>query len=384
MPLLNGPTHFGPHHPAPAQFTFDPRKRATVGDLLFCVRGSTTGRMNWADRDYAIGRGVAAIRHRAETRLQPLVRGIVEHSLPGLLVQATGSTFPNVSANQLANIEWPKLALPEQRAIAHILGTLDDKIEVNRRMNETLEGMTRALFKSWFVVFDPVRAKMEGRDTGLPRDIADLFPDRMGESEMGEVPEGWVHETVYRFADIVYGAPFASKQFNTENEGMPLIRIRDLATHNPSVSTKQVHGKGHLIEPGDIVVGMDGVFRLEVWKGPTSWLNQRVCHFESRPGIPTSFLAGALQEPLAFFERAKVGTTVIHLGKRDLDTIRLLYPGQEILGAFGKAGESLLEKAVANSHESRTLAALRDTLLPKLVSGEMRVAEAAQRLEAGA
>ena len=199
----------------------------------------------------------------------------------------------------------------EQRVIAHILGTLDDKIELNRRMNETLEGMARALFKSWFVDFDPVRAKMEGRDTDLPQDITDLFPDRLIDSELGEIPKGWAHDSIYRFTDIVYGAPFTSNQFNTDNGGIPLIRIRDLATHNPSVSTRQVHNKGHLINPGDIVVGMDGTFRLEVWKGPTAWLNQRVCHFEPRSGIPTSFLVGALEEPLAFFERGKVGTTVI-------------------------------------------------------------------------
>ena len=79
----------------------------------------------------------------------------------------------------------------EQRAIAHILGTLDDKIELNRRMNETLEAMARALFKSWFVDFDPVRAKAEGRDPGLPKPLADLFPDRFVDSELGEIPEGW-------------------------------------------------------------------------------------------------------------------------------------------------------------------------------------------------
>ena len=276
---------------------------------------------------------------------------------------------------EAVDVQAPE-AVSQQRAIAHVLGTLDDKIELNRRMNETLEALARALFKSWFVDFDPVRAKMEGRDTGLPDHLADLFPDRLVDSESGEIPEGWVHDTVYRFANIVYGAPFASKQFNTENEGMPLIRIRDLATHSPSVSTQQVHGKGHLIDPGDIVVGMDGAFRLQVWKGPTSWLNQRVCHFEPRPGIPTSFLAGALQEPLAFFERAKVGTTVIHLGKRDLDTIRLLHPGQEVLDTFAGTAEPLLDKAVANSREARTLAALRDTLLPKLISGEIRVPDA--------
>ena len=163
VPLLNGPTEFGDHHPTTVQFTSDPRKQAKAGDILFCVRGSTTGRMNWADRDYAIGRGVAAIRHKTDLALQPFVRAVIERELPDLLAQATGSTFPNVSAAQLASIPFPTLKIEEQRASAHILGTLGDKIELNRRMNQTLEEMARALFKSWFVDFDPVRAKIDGR-----------------------------------------------------------------------------------------------------------------------------------------------------------------------------------------------------------------------------
>ena len=135
LPLLNGPTEYGPHHPTPVQFTTDARKRALPGDILFCVRGSTTGRMNWADREYAIGRGVAAIHHKKRPELQPFVRAVIEHDLPGLLAQATGSTFPNVSATQLAGLWWPPLDEDEQRAIAHILGALDDKIELNRRMS---------------------------------------------------------------------------------------------------------------------------------------------------------------------------------------------------------------------------------------------------------
>jgi len=135
--------------------------------------------MNWADQEYAIGRGVAAVRHKDDPSLQPFVRAAIEYSLPGLLAQATGSTFPNVSADQLSGLWWPPLDVPEQRAIAHILGTLDDKIDLNRRMSETLEAMARALFKSWFVDFDPVRAKAEGRDPGLPKPLADLFPARI-------------------------------------------------------------------------------------------------------------------------------------------------------------------------------------------------------------
>ena len=108
-----------------------------------------------------------------------------------VLASATGTTVKHTSPDRIKRFRFPLPSLPEQRAIAHILGTLDDKIELNRRMNETLEAMARALFKSWFVDFDPVRANMEGRDTGLPQHLADLFPDRMVESELGEIPEGW-------------------------------------------------------------------------------------------------------------------------------------------------------------------------------------------------
>ena len=274
-----------------------------------------------------------------------------------------GSGVPTLNRNHVHPLPVSLPPLPEQRAIAHILGTLDDKIELNRRMNQTLEEMARALFKSWFVDFDPVRAKMEGRDPGLPQHLADLFPDRLVDSELGEIPEGWIQKSIYNFADVVYGAPFASKQFKNEKQGVPLIRIRDLATHEPGISTQQVHKKGHFINPGDIVVGMDGEFRLHVWKGPKAWLNQRVCHFEPRSGVPTAFLAEALSEPLAFFERGKVGTTVIHLGKSDIDTFRLLHPGQGLLNAFAGIAEPLLDRTVTNALESRALAHARDLLL---------------------
>ena len=176
LPLLNGPTEFGSHHPNPVQYTKAGRKTARPGDILFCVRGSTTGRMNWADQEYAIGRGIAAIRHLEEPSLQPFLRGVIEVELPGLLAEATGSTFPNLSSQQLASIPVPKLEKNEQRAIAHIFGTLDDKIELNRRMNQTLEEMARAIYKDWFVDFGPVRAKLEGREPYLPRSCGTCSP----------------------------------------------------------------------------------------------------------------------------------------------------------------------------------------------------------------
>ena len=154
----------------------------------------------------------------------------------------------------------PLPPLAEQRAIAHILGTLDDKIELNRRMNATLEAMARALFKSWFVDFNPVRAKAEGRDRGLPRRLP--ICSRMGSrSRRRGVPKGWRVDPVYAAAEVTRVGPFASAKFNTDGIGRPLIRIRDLADESPGVFTDEQLPKGYLVKPGDIVVGMDGEFR---------------------------------------------------------------------------------------------------------------------------
>lgn len=280
-----------------------------------------------------------------------------------------------VAWQSLTDYKFPDLSPADRRNIAATLGALDDKIELNRKTNATLEAMARALFRDWFVDFGPTRAKMEGTAPYLSPDLWALFPDRLDKDGK---PEGWEFRSIDDFANVVYGAPFASKQFNTEGAGAPLIRIRDLATHEPGVWTEQVHPKGHMIEPGDIVAGMDGEFRLHIWKGAPAWLNQRVCHFEPLPGVPHSFLAEALIEPLAFFERGKVGTTVIHLGKGDIDTFRLLHPGKTLLKAFGSIAEPLIAGTVRNASESRTLAQTRDLLLPRLMSGELRVSELAQ------
>jgi type I restriction enzyme, S subunit len=185
---LNGPTEFGAHHPIPTQFTTDPKKLSKPRDILFCVRGSTTGRMNWSDQNYAIGRGIAAIRHRNNGELQPLIRAAIEYELPRLLQAATGSTFPNVSATPLAGVPFPSLAPEEELYASALLGTLDDKIDLNRRMNETLEAMARAIFKDWFIDFGPTRAKMEGRAPYLAPKIWALFPDRLDDEGK---PEGW-------------------------------------------------------------------------------------------------------------------------------------------------------------------------------------------------
>ena len=274
----------------------------------------------------------------------------------------------------LRAIQVPVPPLSEQRAIADILGSLDDKIELNRRMNVTLEAMARALFKSWFVDFDPVRAKMDGRaPAGMDAATAALFPARLVDSELGPIPEGWRVESVYAVANVVYGAPFASSQFNSTRSGYPLIRIRDLRDEAPSVFTTEIHPKGRLVVPGDIVVGMDGEFRAHVWGGPVSYLNQRLCVFETTGASCKAHVWNAISAPLARVEATETATTVIHLGKNDIDRFRVVIPDAPIMNAYRGTSEPILNQYVQNKIELRTLANIRDTLLPKLLSGELAV-----------
>jgi type I restriction enzyme S subunit len=388
--LINGPTEFGAHHPVPVQYTTDARKLAAEGDLLFCVRGSTTGRMNWADQHYAIGRGVAALRHCSEPALQPLVRGVVECQLVALLAQATGSTFPNVSASQLSRLWWPSLHESEQRAIAHILGTLDDKIELNRRMCETLEEMARALFKSWFVDFDPVRARMEGRDTGLPREIADIFPDRLVESELGEIPEGWRVGCVGDVADALRDTvnPLACPDKLFVHHSIPAY---DDGRRPVTEAGAEIKSAKTRVSEGSVLVSKLNPATQRVWLVDVLADDTAVCSTEfvvllARAPYDRSFVySAACAEPtLAQLRGMVTGTSGSHqrVPLEALMRLPLVLPPARCARAFKGLAEPLHVRALACRRESRTLAALRDTLLPKLISGEVRVGDA-ERFLAG-
>jgi type I restriction enzyme, S subunit len=360
---------------------FTRRHRPERGDIVFS-RVGTYGNASYVANDaaFCLGQNTALIHPAINSRFlhyclqSPAVREQIEHSV-------VGSTQKTISLKSISALQIPVPPHQELEAIAHILGTLDDKIELNRRMNETLEAMARALFKSWFVDFDPVRAKAEGRDTGLPKHIAGLFPDSFEDSEMGKIPKGWKIRSIYEIADVVYGAPFASSQFNTEGIGEPLIRIRDLADESPGVWTPEVHPKGYKVRPGDIVVGMDGEFRVYLWGGAPAWLNQRVCAFLSKGDYSAAFVRNSIIEPLAHIESTETATTVIHLGKSDIDRFCVVAPTAPVLAAFNQSCQPWCDRIVAAKREARTLAALRDALLPKLISGELRVKDSEKFVE---
>lgn len=390
LPLLNGPTEYGTHHPAPVQFTTDPRKRAKVGDLLFCVRGSTTGRMNWADRDYAIGRGIAAISHKSRCDLQPLVRAVVEHNLPSLLIQATGSTFPNVSTGQLSSLPWPNIEECDQRAIAHILGTLDDKIELNRRANKTLEAMARALFKAWFVDFEPVRAKMEGRWQhgqslpGLPAHVYDLFPDRLVDSELREIPEGWESVPASRLVEFNPSEPLRK-----ETEA-PYIEMAALPTYGswPAPPVLRPYGSGMRFRNGDTLLARitpclengKTAFVQCLPDNTVGWGSTEYIVMRPKLPVPQEF-GYLLARDDAFREqaiRSMTGTSGRQRVQADsVAAFKLAAPSNKaVWDAFSHVVAPAFMSIKANAEAVATLIQLRDTLLPKLISGELRVLDA--------
>ena len=283
-----------------------------------------------------------------------------------------GTKMPRAKWEFVSRFEFLLPPLEEQRAIARVLGALDDRIELNRRKSETLEEMARALFRSWFVDFDPVRAKTEGRPSGLPPGLDALFPASFEESELGEIPAGWGVKSIYASADVIYGAPFSSKLFNENGQGLPLIRIRDLRSGAPQVFTEEVLSGSRVVQPGRIVVGMDGEFRAYLWQGAPAYLNQRVCEFVEREPASRAFLLYGLEDLLREQELTKSATTVIHLLKRDINGFRLVSPPAELHERFRALTDPLLELCVSTAEDARVLSALRDALLPRLLSGELR------------
>jgi type I restriction enzyme S subunit len=353
LPLLNGPTEFGSHHPTPVQYTTDTRKRAKSGDILFCVRGSTTGRMNWANREYAIGRGIAAIRHKRGQEFQQFLRALIDYQLPGLLAQATGSTFPNVSSDQLSSLRCDVLDPGQQHAISSVFGMLDDKIELNRRMNETLEALAQSLFKSWFV-----------------------------DATQSALPKGWTTRALYDCADYINGAAFRNEHFSTERQGLPVIKIGELKdgiTEQTKFCEIERESK-YRIKSGAILFSWSGSpdtsIDIFIWTEGEGWLNQHIFKIQFKRPIEKFFVYYLLRHLKPVFieiARDKQTTGLGHVTGQDLKRLKTFFPTDDVLEKFNRVVEPLFQKVYSNLHESRTLAALRDALLPKLLSGELRV-----------
>jgi len=273
--------------------------------------------------------------------------------------------------------------IAEQRAIGHILGTLDDKIELNRRMNETLEAMARALFKSWFVDFDPVRAKAEGRDPGLPQPLADLFPDSFEDSELGEIPKGWEVKSLDEIARFLNGLAL-QKYPPRDGRSLPVIKIAQLRAGNTAGadSASADLDTDYVVQDGDVLFSWSGSLECILWTGGQGALNQHLFKATSTE-FPKWFFYLWIHQHLTNFRHIAAGkaTTMGHIQRHHLSDAKVVVPSGDTLKVANDALSSLVERIIATRIESRSLATLRDTLLPKLISGDLRIHEAANILE---
>ena len=262
-------------------------------------------------------------------------------------------------------------------AIAHILGTLDDKIELNRRMNETLEAMARALFTSWFVDFDPVRAKMESRDTGLPKDIADLFPDRLVASELGEIPKGWKVGTLEDVASL------NPESWSTRNAPEEIVYV-DLSNTKwgyiekvETYSWKAAPSRGRrVLRHGDTIVGTvrpgNGSFSLVGRDGLTGSTGFAVLRPKTPSDAELVWCAATSQDNIDRLAHLADGGAYPAVRPEAVAATKLPLADFATRGAFSSVAASLLNQVDANKQQSHTLVDLRDTLLPRLISGELR------------
>ena len=292
------------------------------------------------------------------------------------------------------SVRFPPLA--EQKAIAHILGTLDDKIELNRRMNETLEAMARAIFKSWFVDFDPVRAKMDGRKPeGMDAATARMFPATFQDSPIGPVPKGWKVERFDAHITADRGLSYNGDGLRDDKTGLPMHNLNSVYEGGgyKYEGIKYYAGdyrEKHLLKPDDMIVtnteqGFDHLLIgyaaiVPACYGPKGLYSHHIYRVRHKPTSPFSphYLVELFNNRRWHYwiSGFSNGTTINMLPMDALEMPMLVVPPVELVNKFTDLAESAHLHVEANKEHSRTLATLRDTLLPKLLSGEMSTAKA--------
>ena len=319
-------------------------------------------------------------RDRLDSRFLSYVIGCHDFAQHIVSVQ-TGTAVPHISAQQIKEFEFLLPHVHEQRAIAHVLGTMDDKIDLNRRINETLEAMAGALFESWFVDFDPVRAKMAGRDTGFPSEIVDLFPDRLVDSEMGEIPEGW---EVFRLDQLAshHTKSASPKRFPALEYEHFSIPAYD-AAQSPAIQPGEaIRSNKTIVQENAVLLSKLNPQIARVWVPDDASDRPQVCSTEFlvfTPRLPANrsllFALFTCQRFRTLLNSLVTGTSKSHqrVPPKTLKAQEVLAGSPKVFAVFGETIGDMLSRTLKNRSEAATLAATRDTLLPQLIAGELRV-----------
>ena len=295
----------------------------------------------------------------------------------------SGSAIPSTSREDFYKLPVSVPHIEDQHRIADALQSFDNRIDLLRETNETLEATAQALFKSWFVDFDPVRAKAEGRDPGLPKPLTDLFPDSFEDSELGETPMGWQVISIGELAEVSGGGTPSTTESSYWNEGIHhWVTPKDLSNLSVPVlldTERRITDAGlakissGLLPKGAVLLSSRApIGYLAIAEIPVA-INQGFIAMKAKPGISNLFLwlwASAAQEEIV--SRAN-GSTFLEISKTNFRPIRLVTPSADVMHKFDHLARPLYKRIVECAHESRTLAAMRDSLLPKLISGEVQL-----------
>ena len=304
-----------------------------------------------------------------------------------------GSANPTLNRNHVHPIKvlWPPIA--EQKTIAHILGTLDDKIELNQQMNQTLEAIARALFKSWFIDFDPVRAKLDGRQPiGMDAETAALFPAEFEDSALGKIPKGWKVKPIGDAVKTVGGAtPSTSEPAYWEEGNFYWSTPKDLAPLSSPVlldTERRITEKGlqkissGLLPKGTLLLSSRApIGYLAIAEIPLA-INQGYIAIVCGQELSNHYVLRWVQFNMDVIEGRANGTTFMEISKKNFRPIPALVPPQQVLQVFNNQAEFIHQQVVNNLRQNKTLASIRDALLPKLLSGEIRVQDAEKLVEA--
>lgn len=292
---------------------------------------------------------------------------------------ASGTTVKHTSPGRICEYSFMLPSLREQEAIACILGALDDKIELNRQMCKTLEETAQAIFKSWFVDFDPVHAKAAGKQPeGLKPEIAALFPDSFEDSELGKIPKGWRVTGLDSLGTFLNGLAL-QKYPPLNDDSLPVVKIAQLRTNDTTNSDRASASIGieYIVNDGDILFSWSGSLECVIWFGGAGALNQHLFKVTSDK-YSKWFLYMWIHRHLPEFRHIAAGkaTTMGHIQRHHLKDAKVLVPPTDLLFNQDKIMEPLIDVIISRALENRKLAVLRDTLLPKLISGEIRVKDA--------
>lgn len=364
-------------------------KMSKVGDTIITTKGNSTGRTSFVtDRlpPFVYSPHLSYWRSRDPEKL---CGGFLRYwsqgvefieQLSGMKASTDMAPYLSLTDQRRLSITLPPLA--EQKAIAAVLGALDDKIELNRRMNATLEATARALFQSWFVDFDPVRAKLDGRQVpNLDLAAAALFPDSFQDSEAGHIPKGWTLQPVGEVVDCVGGGTPSTaepkyweggthhwttpKDFSSLQAPVLLDTDRKLTDAGIAKISSGLLPAGTLLLSSRAPVGYLAIAAMPVA------INQGFIALKCNERASNFFMLNWCQTNMGEIESRATGTTFAEISKQNFRPIRVVLPPKELMADFTAKVAPLYAQITANLHQSRTLATLRDTLLPKLLSGEL-------------